>query len=162
MPARVCLMLLFATCAGAALAQAKGNPALPCYQALAGDPRFAPVKDKVALGGTMDEMRRMTARGDRASPQEGEALAAWKSARDACHQQELPYYATRDLEIQALAREHFEAVQRLIAELQVGEMNYGEFGKRRLALYEKVNRDIEKVRRNILPAKPAPHTVDKK
>jgi hypothetical protein len=159
---RLCLLTLLATVCSTAIAQQKGNPALPCYHALAGDPRFAPIRDKVALGGSVDELRRMTAGGGRASQPEGAALAAWRTARETCHQQELPYYATRDLEIQALAREHFAAVQALIAELQAGALTYGEFGKRRLALYEKVNRDIDRVRQDILPSKPIRQTIDKK
>lgn len=110
----------------------------------------------------MDEMRRMTNSGDRASPPEAAALAAWMRAREACHQQELPYYATRDLGMQVLALDHFAAVQALIAELQAGALSYGEFGKRRVELYEKVNRDIDRVRQSILPAKPIPHGTDKK
>jgi hypothetical protein len=162
MLSRLCLLTLLAMCSSTAIAQQKGNPALPCFHALAGDPRFATLKDKVALGGTLDEMRRPPAGAARAGTQERPVLEAWKSARDECHRLELPYYATRDLEIQRLAREHFAAVQAQIGELQAGSLTYDEFGKRRLALYEKVNRDIETVRRSILPAKPAPRTTDTK
>jgi hypothetical protein len=159
---RLYLLALLALCSSHAISQQKGNPALPCFQALAGDARFAAIKDKVALGGTMEEMRRMTNSIDRAGAQERPALDGWKSAREECHRLELPYYATRDLEIQRLAREHFAAVQALIAELQAGALSYGNFGKRRIELYEKVNRDIDKVRQSILPAKPIRQTPDKK
>ncbi len=159
---RLCLLTLLAFCSSTAISQQKGNPARPCFHALAGDARFAAVKDKVALGGTLEEMRRMTASTDRAGPQELPALDGWKSAREECRRLELPYYATRDLEIQRLAREHFAAVQALIAELQSGALRYGDFGKRRIELYEKVNRDIEQVRQRILPAKPTSLTNDKK
>lgn len=156
---RLFLLSLLALCASAAFSQHKGNPARPCFHALAGDPRFAAIKDKVSLGGAPDEMRRTATGAERPGPQERPVLEAWKSARAECHRLELPYYATRDLEIQALAREHFAAVQALIGELQAATWTYDEFGKRRLALYEKVNRDIEKVRRSIVPAKPTPHTI---
>lgn len=159
---RLYLLALLALCSGHAISQQKGNPALPCFHALAGDPRFAAIKDKVALGGTMDEMRRLKTGTERPGPQERPVLEAWKGARAECHRLELPYYATRDVEIQALAREHFAAVQALIGELQAGTWTYDEFGKRRIALYEKVNRDIDKVRQSILPAKPTPHTIDTK
>jgi len=159
---RLCLLTLLALCSSTAISQQKGNPALPCFHALAGDPRFAAIKDKVALGGTMEEMRRMTTSTDRAGAQEQPALDGWKRAREECQWLELPYYASRDLEIQRLAREHFAGVQALIAELQSGALRYGDFGKRRIELYEKVNRDIEKVRQRILPPKPASLTKDKK
>jgi hypothetical protein len=135
---------------------------MPCFNALSGDPRFAALKDKVALGGTMEELRRMASGAERARPQEKPVLDAWKTAREECRRLELPYYATRDLEIQRLAREHFAAVQGLIAELQAGALSYGDFGKRRVELFEKVNRDIEAARQRILPAKPVPHTIDSK
>src|SRR5687768_11243874 len=115
-----------------ASAQAKGNPAFPCYESLSTDARFAPIREKVSLGGDMEELRRLTKSGDRATPQEGAALAEWRKAREACHQQELPYFATRDTEVQALLREHFAAVQALIGELQGGRLTYGDFGKRRI------------------------------
>jgi len=159
---RLFLLPLLALFSSPAISQHKGNPALPCFHALAGDPRFATIKDKVALGGTMEEMRRMTGSIDRAGPLERPALDGWKSAREECHRLELPYYATRDLEIQRLAREHFAAVQALIGELQAASLTYDDFGRRRLALYEKVNRDIDKVRQSILPAKPIRQTPDKK
>lgn len=152
------LLAALAICCGAVNAQTKGNPALACFQALNDEPRFALIRDKVALGGTLEEMRRLTKSGERASPPEGAALAAWRVARATCHQQELPYYATRDADIQALAREHFAAVQTLIGELQGGKLTYGDFGKRRLELYETVTARIEQVRRSILPAKPAPYS----
>jgi len=162
MLSRLCLLTLLAFCSSTAISQQTGNPALPCFYALAGDPRFAAIKDRVALGGTMEEMRRMTASTDRAGAQEQPALDGWKSAREECHRLERPYYATRDLEIQRLAREHFAAVQALITELQSGALRYGDFGKRRIELHEKVNRDIEKVRQRILPDKPIRLTPDKK
>lgn len=156
------VLTLLALFSNPAISQQKGNPALPCFHALAGDPRFAAIKDKVALGGTLDEMRRMATGTERPGPQERPVLEAWKGARAECRRLELPYYATRDVEIQALAREHFAAVQALIGELQAGTWTYDEFGRRRLALYEKVNRDIDKVRQSILPAKPIRQTPDKK
>jgi hypothetical protein len=159
---RLILVSLLAFCSSLAISQSKGNPAMPCFQALAGDPRFATIKDKVALGGGTDEMRRMTTGATRPGPQERPVLEAWRNARAECHQLELPYYATRDAEIQALAREHFAAVQALIGDLQAGTLTYDEFGTRRAALHEKVNRDIEKVRRSILPAKPVPLKIDPK
>lgn len=159
---RLCLLTLLAFCSGNAISQQKGNPALPCFHALAVDPRFATIKDKVALGGTMDEMRRTATGNARPGPDERPALEAWKSARAECHRLELPYFATRDLEIQRLAREHFAAVQALVGELQAGSLTYDEFGKRRIELYEKVNRDIEKIRQRILPPKPTPHAIDTK
>jgi len=158
---RLCLLSLLGVVSGAAIAQQQGNPAMPCYQALADDPRFAAIRDKVALGGNLEEMRRMTKSGERASQQETSALAAWRSARQACHQQELPYYATRDADIQALARDHFAALQGLIADLQKGALTYGEFGKRRIDLYDTLNARIEKVRQGIIPAKPIPHPPGK-
>ena len=159
MLARLCLLILLELGSGTASSQQKGNPALPCYQALAGDARFAPLRDKVALGGDRNEMRRMTKSADRASAQEGAALAAWRNARAECHKQELPYFATRDTRIQALAREHFAAVQALIAELQAGALSYGEFGRRRIDLVERVTARIEEVRQGILPPKIKPLPV---
>jgi hypothetical protein len=156
---RICLPILLAISSIAA-GQTTGNPALPCFNALTGDARFAAIKDKVALGGTMEELRRSASSTGRAGPQEKPVLETWKAAREECRRLELPYYATRDLEIQRLAREHFDAVQVLIAELQAGALSYGDFAKRRIELFEKVNRDIETVRLRILPAKPTPRPVD--
>src|SRR6185369_12407505 len=150
---------LLALCAGLALAQQKPNPARPCYDALAGDARFVTIRDKVALSGFAREgLHAFTKSSERASAEERPVLGAWKTAREACYQQELPYFATRDVEIQALAREHFSALQALITELQAGEMTYGDFGKRRIELYENLSSRVEKVRKRILPAKPIPHT----
>ena len=101
----------------------------------------------------------MTKSAERASEAEAPAIAAWRSARDACHRLEADYYATRDIEIQAFAREHFVAVQALIAELQSGKLSYGDFGRRRVELFEKVTRQIEEVRKSILPQKPPPHAT---
>ena len=108
------------------------------------------------MAGADAEMRLMTTRSDRASREEAEVLAAWRSAREACHKQELHYYATRDAEIDALAREHFAAVQALITELQGGTLTYGEFSRRRIELYQKVNSRIERVRKDVLPPKLPP------
>jgi hypothetical protein len=133
----------------------KGNPAMPCFRALADDARFASIRGKVALGPDRDsETQRLARITERASEQDKPLLATWRSAREACHQKELPYYATRDSEIALLARRHFDAVQSLIGELRDAKITYGEFSTRRAALYEKVNRDIDEVRRSILPAKP--------
>jgi hypothetical protein len=145
----------------AAFAQQKGNPAAPCYQALAGDPRFVTVREKVALGGSIDEMRSFTKSTERASAQEAPVLAAWRDARAECHRLEEGYYATRDAEIEALARKHFAAVQSLISELQSARIGYGEFGRRRLDLYEKLTANIEEIRRRILPPKLPPSPITK-
>lgn len=156
---RFCVVAFLALFAGAANSQQKGNPATACYQALIGDARFAPIREKVALGGTMDEMRRMTKSDERASAQEKPVLAAWRDARESCHRLEKPYFATRDNAIEALALQHFTEVQALIGELQSGALSYGEFGRRRIDLFEKRNRQIEEVRQGILPPKVAPHTI---
>ena len=153
---RICVCLWLALMPWAALSQQKGNPAAPCFRALADDARFAPIRDKVALGGSIEEMRSRTSSNERAKGEEGAALGAWRSAREGCHRQEAGYYATRDVQIQALAREHFAAVQSLIGDLQAGKLSYGEFGRRRVELYEQVTRQIEEVRRAILPPKPVP------
>ena len=101
-------------------------------------------------------MRAYTKSGERASAQEAPALGAWKAAREACHQQELPYYATRDIGIQAAAREHFAALQALIDQLAGGALTYGEFGRRRIELYDTLNSRVEKIRKDIIPPKPKP------
>jgi hypothetical protein len=155
------LLAVLALCFGAAQAQPKGNPAAPCYQALAGDPRFAAIREKVALGGSMDEMRKFTKSAERASEQEAPALAAWRNARADCHRMEADYYASRDAQIQALALKHFAAVQALIAELQSAKLSYGEFGRRRLDLYEKLTESIDDIRRGILPPKLPPSPITK-
>ena len=157
---RLCLLIMLSLCSSTANSQQKGNPAVPCFRALADDPRFAPLREKVALGGALEEMRNFTKSAERASERELPVLTAWSNARDSCHRLEAGYYATRDIEIQALARDHFAAVQALIAELQSGKFGYGEFGRRRVDLYEKVTRLIEDVRKSILPPKlPPPHTT---
>ncbi len=151
---RICLAALLATVSGAAGAQGTGNPAMPCFRALADDARFASLRGKVALAGALNEMNSLTTSAERPTPPESAALGEWKSARDSCHLLEIPYFATRDTQIQALARDYFAAVQGLIVELQAGKLSYGDFGKRRLDLYEKVNLRFEEVRRSILPPKP--------
>jgi hypothetical protein len=147
-------LLLFTLAPLGAGAQPKGNPAMPCFRALADDARFATLRGKVALGPDRDQTRSFITSTERPTGTDSEALAAWRATRDDCLQLELPYYATRDTEIQALARRHFAAVQALIAELQAGKLSYGEFGRRRTELYENVHRDIEAVRRRILPPEP--------
>ncbi|MCC6212609.1 MAG: hypothetical protein IT513_16365 [Burkholderiales bacterium] len=151
---RHCILLLLATTCGAAGAQGTGNPAMPCFRALVEDARFASLRGKVALGGALDELNSLTSSADRPTPLERVALGEWKSARDSCHRLEIPYFATRDTQIQALARDYFAAVQALIVELQGGKLSYGDFGRRRLDLYEKANLRFEEVRRSILPSKP--------
>ena len=155
---RLCVLAILALCSGAANSQLQGNPAAPCYESLAEDARFSPIREKVALGGALDGMRRMTASGERAGAQDGPVLAAWRNARDACHRLEAEYFAKRDEGVATLAREHFSAVQALIAELQSGNLTYGEFSKRRLGLYEKTSSRIEEIRRSVLPPKTIPHT----
>jgi len=140
-----------------AQAQQKGNPAMPCYRALSGDPRLAPIRQKVALGPATDEARDLTKISERASKEEAPVIAAWREAREACHRQEAGYFSTRDAGIQALARDYFSAIQALIGELQVGKLSYGEFSRRRTDLYEQFMRKVEEIRRSILPPKPAPH-----
>lgn len=158
---RLCVLALFALPA-AGQAQPAGNPARPCYDALAGDARFASIRDKVALSGFAAEgLRAYTGIAERAGPEERPVLGAWKNAREACHQKELPYFATRDVGIQAAAREHFAALQALIDQLAGGAMTYGEFGRRRIELYDALNSRVEKVRKDILPPKPVPHTPTK-
>ncbi len=161
MSLRLHLPMLLALCSSAAIAQPSGNPAQPCYDALSGDARFAPIRDKVSLGGDTDEMHRMTARVERPGAQEIPAIATWKSARDACHRLETDYYAKRDEGIATLAREHFAALQALIGELQSGTMTYGDFGRRRLDLYRKTVDRIEQIRRSVLPPRLTPHPIGK-
>ena len=133
----------------------KGNPAMPCYRALADDARFASIKDKVILGpATSSEAQRVARIAERASEQETPVIAAWRTAREECHRLEKPYFATRDTEIQATAYRYFAAVQALIRDLEAGKVAYGEFGRRRMDLYDKFNRDVEELRRNIIPPKP--------
>ena len=152
--ARHGILFLLAMASGTASAQGTGNPAMPCFRALADDARFAPIRGKVALAGALNEMNSLTTSVERPTPPESAALGEWKSARDSCHLLEIPYFATRDTQIQALALDYFAAVQALIGELQAGKLSYGDFGKRRLDLYEKVNQRFEEVRRSILPPKP--------
>lgn len=129
---------------------------MPCYQALADDPRFTTIREKVALGPDRSSgSQHMAKLSERASEQERSAIAEWRKAREECHRLEKPYYATRDTEIQSIALKHFAAVQTLIGELRDGKLTYGEFDARRVALYDKVNRDIDEVRKRILPPKPA-------
>lgn len=151
---RLCVLLLGAFCIGAAIAQSKGNPAMPCYQALAGDARFLSIRQKVALGGGIDEMRRFSSSSERPTPAERAALAEWRTARESCHRLEADYIATRDTQIQALVRDYYAEIHASISELASGKLTYGEFGRRRIGLYEKVHREIEAVRRRILPPEP--------
>ena len=158
---RLCLPILFALFASGANAQQKGNPSIPCFQSLAGDPRFAPIRDKVSLGGDMEELRRHARIGERPNAQEAAALAIWKTERETCNRLEAPYYATRDAGIRELAREHFAATQAALAELQRGKTTYGEYARRRIELYEAVTSRIEQVRKSILPEKPIRRAPEK-
>lgn len=151
------LLGLLLVCSSTAISQQQGNPAMPCYRALAEDSRFAVIRDKVALGGSIEEIRRMTKSAERPSREEMPALAAWKSARAECHKAERPYLATRDTEMASVAREYFASVQALIGELQAGALSYGEFGRRRVELYERFTRRLDEIRRSILPPKLTPH-----
>jgi predicted Zn-dependent protease len=154
------LLALIAVIPTVASAQPKGNPAMPCYQALADDPRFAPIREKVVLGpATRSETQRVAQIAERSSEREKPAIAAWRAAREQCHQQEKPYLETRDTQIQETVYRYFAAVQALIGELEAGRVTYGEFGKRRMDLYDKLDRDVENIRKSILPSKPIPHTV---
>ena len=159
MKAGASLLAAVALWGAAAHAQPKGNPAMPCFRALATDPRFAAIKDKVALGGDLDEMHRMTKGTERASAQEAPVIAAWKDARADCHRLEKGYFATRDSGIQALAEEYFAALQAQIAELQAAKISYGEFDSRRLELYGTLQIRVEAIRRQILPPKPTPYQI---
>ncbi len=158
MRVRPCVSLLLVLAPVAADCQeSKGNPAMSCYRALADDSRFAPIRDKVVLGpATEKETRRVAKIAERASEQEKAAIAAWRGAREVCYQKELPYYATRDNEIQAAARRYFASLQALIGELEAGKLSYGDFGRRRMDLYDKFNRDVEEIRKAILPPKLPP------
>jgi hypothetical protein len=139
--------------------QQRPNPALPCFLALADDPRFALIRGKVALGGTIDEIRRLATSPERPGPQEVPVIGAWREARDACNKLEGPYLEGRDGDIVAAVREHYASVQALIGRLQAGAMTYGEFGKRRVALYDKTTSRVEEIRKSILPPKLTPKTV---
>ena len=150
------LLAALALWGAAACAQTKGNPAMPCFRALADDPRFAAIKGKVALGGDIEEMRRLTKNVERASAQDAPVIAAWKDARADCHRLEAGYYGTREARIRELAEEHFAALQALIAELRAGKISYGDFGRRRIELYETLQVRVEAIRREILPAKQPP------
>jgi hypothetical protein len=151
------LLALLALCATANAQDRKGNPAMPCYRALADDPRFAPIRDKVILGpATAADTQRVARIAERASEAERPAIAAWRAAREDCHRLEKPYFATRDNQIQATAHRYFASLQSLIRELEAGKLSYGEFGTRRLALFDRFNRDIEEIRRSILPPKLPP------
>jgi hypothetical protein len=46
---RLYVLALLALCSSHAISQQNGNPALPCFQGLAGDPRFAAIKDKESV-----------------------------------------------------------------------------------------------------------------
>jgi hypothetical protein len=158
---RLYLLILLLSCTNIAISQQKANPAMPCYQALSSEPQFATIREKVSLGGVMDEMRRMTKSSDRANQQEASALATWRDAREKCHQQEVFYFATRDSKIEALARDHFAAVQTLITDLQAGNLTYGEFSKRRIEVYESASDRIEKVRQAVIPPTLPPRPLGK-
>ena len=159
MVAGASLLAVFALWGAAAHAQPKSNPAMPCFRALSTDPRFEALKGKVALGGDIDELQRLTKSTERASAQEAPVIAAWKDARADCHQLEKGYFATRDAGIQALAEEYFAALQALIGELQAAKLSYGEFGSRRVELYGTLQIKVEAIRRAILPPKPQPHQI---
>lgn len=150
------VLAVFALVPATAGAQPKGNPAMPCYQALESDARFSSIRQKVALGGAIDEMRKFTGSGERPTAAESAALSEWGTARESCQRLEADYIATRDTQIQALVRKYYAAVHSLIGELASGKLTYGDFGRRRLDLYESTNARIEERRREILPAKPTP------
>lgn len=156
------LVALAALACGGALAQDKQgrtNPAVPCYAALAEEARFAPLRGKVALSGATGEIRGLTTSAQRPSPQEASLLTAWREAREACNKLEAPYLEGRETGIVATVKEHFASVQTLIGQLQAGAMTYGEFGKRRLELYERTTRRVEQLQKEILPPKLKPVTV---
>jgi hypothetical protein len=157
---RVFLALALAmACALAQSQQQRSNPALPCYLGLTDDPRFVLVRGKVALGGTIDEIQRLPARDERPSPQEIPVLGLWRDAREACNKLEQPYLEGRDGDIVATVRQHYASVQALIGQLQAGSMTYGEFGKRRVELYERTTRRVEELRKSIVPPKLQPKTL---
>lgn len=140
-----------------ALAQQKGNPAMPCYEALAGDARFAVLRDKVILGPTnRADSQRIAKNTERPTREEAAAISQWRLAREECHKIETPYYATRDTEIQATVNQYFANLQGQVRELEVGKLTYGEFEKRRFELYEKVSRDVESIRKDIVPSTQKP------
>lgn len=148
--------ILLVQFAGLAMGWQTRNPAAPCYAALAQDARFDAIRDKVALSGSLPEMRRMARITDRVSVAEQSAVGAWRAARAECHKLELPYYASVDADVRGAALEHFAAVQKLAAALEAGKLAYGEFSRRRLELGEQVEQRIEALQKQILPAKPQP------
>lgn len=154
--ARLLAGVLLAQFAGLALGWQANNPASPCYAALAQDSRFASIRDKVALGGSVQEMRGMAKIADRANAAEQFEVGAWRAARADCHKLEQPYYASVDVNVGGAALEHFAAVQKLTTALAAGTLTYGEFSRRRLELGEPVEQKIEALRKQILPPKPKP------
>ena len=145
------LLVLF--CA-AAHAQQQHNPAMPCFAALADDPKFVAIRNKVALGaGTAADAQRLAKIAERPTGDEKPVIRAWRAAREECHALEKPYFATRDNEIQAAALRHFGAQQALVGDLEAAKLTYGDFARKRWELYEKLSRDVEEIRKRILPPK---------
>ncbi len=141
-----------------ALAQQKGNPAMPCYEALADDARFAALRDKMVLGPTTSsESQRVAKVAERPTREESAVIAQWRVARDECNKLEKPYLATRATEIQATVNQYYANLQAQIRELEAGRLTYGQFETRRYELFLKVNRDVGEIRRTIVPAAPPPH-----
>lgn len=138
MKARICIALLALAASFNAAAQNAAldamDPTDRCMQALAADPQFASIADKVALA-SLGNGRAERALPRVADAQERAALFVWQALRTECFEAGDPYRRrVLSPSAQALARSWFAFQQDAVADLQRGAMTYAAFNRRRFDL----------------------------
>lgn len=118
------------------------DPTDACVDALADDPRFAPVRSKVELGRVDRSDFALFSINERVAPGERPVIAAWVKARHQCYEAGEPWRSRHLFPELAnmLARYQGHFIS-MAAQLHSGEITYGDFAKKRLDLGMAVERE---------------------
>jgi len=118
-----------------------------CFASLTTDPELQAIRNKVALGPTVDPAFPVFTDVARVAYQDKAAMFAWGKKRDKCIALMRKSHATTEIDpAVAKALESAEvAVQALIAKLYSGTMTYGEFAARRYSVMDETRAAIARM-----------------
>ncbi len=122
---------------------AQQDPSIDCVKGLVMNARFAPIKDKLALGVSSDTTFAMLANESLASDDEREAISAWATARNECIKPGEEFRRRTYLpQVNALLLEAEGALLLLAVDLYNRKISYADYNKRRQAAVAELRNKI--------------------
>jgi hypothetical protein len=144
-PTGAALALLLALATPATYAQLPKNPAIECLAEHPTRPALASLVGKVALSADPKVSLEMQAIADKPTAEEKAALSRWSVMRDTCFELGMGWMnaANAPRWLRAVVTQSKDANDSLTSQLYRGDLTYGDFNVRRMALAAEVRKRID-------------------